>query len=442
MNGIRLFLVLLLFFPISAIAQESTPEPSSGKAKGTASLEIGVESAERRFVRPRLRFDFPLKSGLLFTSIDYYHRTNGDLEGEVDFWLTLGYNNRVSDDLELEFVLNHFCRHKTLRDYPDILDINELFARFWLSQEAIRLGFGGGTYLGQSNNYESLLLFNFVWPRIFDSEFSASVDIKLVDFQEIFYELELAIALDPSADLFARYTKQYEYPKTAYLGIRFNSRGGAGEHVDELRFRGGLFPDDDDHKVFSETEFKLAFFRKPRSRLLLSLSGYIPVERGKKFLGAFYPEKIRYLAALDYEKKITTGLFAFGYFQYNLHLPVDVDQSFTSSLGLGLGLKNQSYFKKLEKNFRFVVFGGQNFSRRYDFGLRVGLNTTGKSVNFGGDVRIDLNGNEFYRLYEFFAEFGSEVKVRPFLAFEQTTFRKDDTSRNRLLLGLELYAWR
>ena len=93
--------------------------------RASASLEAGVESAQRRYFRPHLKFEFPSRFARVFADLDFYHRTNGDLEGEVDYWLGLGLSRPLSSRSELEALLRHFCRHKTFRDYPEVLDINE-----------------------------------------------------------------------------------------------------------------------------------------------------------------------------------------------------------------------------------------------------------------------------------------------------------------------------
>jgi hypothetical protein len=120
------FLLVFLFLVGVIRAQDSTVRPFASRA--AASLEGGVESAQRRYIRPQLRFEFPLRFGRVFTDLDYYHRTNGNLKGEIDFWLDLGLNSPLSPSSEMEVVLRHFCRHKTSRDYPEVLDINEVLA--------------------------------------------------------------------------------------------------------------------------------------------------------------------------------------------------------------------------------------------------------------------------------------------------------------------------
>jgi len=438
MRNIRFLLVFLFLAGVSK-AQDSETDLSTFRA--TASLEGGVESAQRRYVRPQLTFEFPLRFGRIFTDLDYYHRTNGDLEGEIDFWVDIGLKSPLSPHSEMEVLLQHFCRHKTSLDYPVVLDINELLARYWYLAGSLKFGLGGGTYLGTSNHYDNLLVLNVAWSRIFRSELSVTAEVKWVDFQELLYDFELAIGLDSSVDLVARLTRHYVYPPTTYFGLRFNSHEAAEEYVDQFRFRGGFLPDDETRKVFAALEFNLHFFKTPLSQLLVILNGDIPIERGNTFLGTFRPEEIKYGADFVYERRVGPDLYAFGYGRYDLHMPIDAPQRFDSSFGLGLGLKNQTYFKKLDRSFRYVVFAGRNYSHSYDIGMALGLNTTGKTVNLGGDLQLDFRPGEFHALYELFAEFGKMPKVRPFLAFEQIVGGAEEESFNRFLFGLELHAW-
>jgi len=432
---------LLIFLCLAGVvrAQDSSARLSASRA--AAGLEAGVESAQRRYIRPQFRFEFPLRIGRVFTDLDYYHRTNGDLEGEIDFWMGLGLISPLSSNWGMEVVLRHFCRHKTSRDYPKVLDINEMMARVWYLSGGPKIGFGGGTYLGTSHHYDGLLVLNFTWPRILRSEFSAAAELKWVDFKELLYEFELAAAVDPSVDLVARFTRHYVYPPTTYFGLRFHSRNAEEKHINQFRFRAGVLPDDETRKVSAAIEFNLHFFETPRTQLLLTLDGDIPIERGKAFLGSFRPEEIKYRAELAYERQIGPGFYAFAYGRYNLHMPVDVAQRFDSSLGLGLGLKNQTYFKKLDRNFRYVVFAGRNYSHSYDLGGAVGFNTTGKPLNIGADLHMDFRSGQFHALCEAFAEAGSLPKIRPFLAVERDTAQTEDKSFTRFLFGVDLFAW-
>lgn len=433
--------LLLIFLFLAGTVRAQDSDAGLPASRTSASLEGGVESAQRRYIRPQLRFEFPLRTGRVFADLDYYHRTNGDLEGEIDFWMGLGLISRLSSNIEFEAVLRHFCRHKTSRDYPDVLDINELMARIWYASSGPKLGFGGGTYLGTSNHYDSLLVLNLIWPRILRSEFSAAAEVKWVDFGEIYYEFELAAALDSSADLVARLTRHYAYPQTTYFGLRFHSRDASEKNIDQFRFRAGILPDDETRKVSAAVEFNLHFFKTARTQLLLTLDGDIPVERGKAFLGSFRPEEIKYRADLAYERQISPGFYAFAYGRYDLHMPVDTAQRFDSSLGLGVGLKNQTYFKKLDRKFRYVLFADRNYSHSFDLGVSLGVNTIGKSFNIGADLEIDFRPGQSHALFEAFAEAGSIPRIRPFLSLERESAQPEGQSFTRFMFGVELVTW-
>ncbi len=440
MRYIQCFFCCFLIFSFSLKAEE--PQTQILHPIATASLEIGADSLERRYIRPRLRFDFPLSFGLFYLDSDYYQRMNGQLQGEIDFWIDLGFSKALSRQWQFTLDLNHFCRHTTSFDYPHVLDANELCAEFWVDLSLFRLGLGGGTFLGGNAGYQSLVILNMDWRRILDSEFSFTAETKWVDFKEAFYEFELSIALDPSVDILVRYTKHYFYPKATYLGLRFNSGGKAGEFIDKVLFRGGVFPGDETQKVFAENEFKLSFFQSSDKQVLLTLNGNIPIKRKDTFFGTFHPEEIKYLAALEYEKKIGSELLGVVYGRYSVHMPVDVDLQFDSRLGVGIGLKNQSHFEKLEKPVRFSVYAGHNFSHKYNTALRLGVNTVAQSTNFGLDIQSELNPTWFTNLAEAFIEFGKEVKFRPYIAFEWTEFLDSDQTRTRFLFGIDLISWK
>jgi hypothetical protein len=432
---------ILVVFSLAGVAGAQDTATGRAALRASASLEVGAESAQRRYFRPRLQFEFPFRFGRVFTDLDFYHRTNGDLEGEIDFWLAAGFSRPLSSRSELEALLRHFCRHKTSRDYPDVLDINEVLVRFWQNAGSLRLGIGGGTYIGRSDGHDSLIIWNLAWPRIFGSEFSAAAEARWVDFREVLYDFELAVGLDSNVDLVGRFTRHYRYPPTTYFGLRFNSAEATERTIDRFRFRAAFLPDDETRKVAAAVEFSLHFFKTRRSQLLLTLNGDIPIERGKAFLASFRPEEVQYRTDIVYERRIGPALYAFGYGRYDLRMPVDSAQRFDSSWGLGLGIKNQTHFKKLDRNFRYVVFAGRNFSHGHDAGLAAGLNTTGKPVDIGADLQMEFRPGGFQALLELFAEAGGKNRFRPFLGFERTAARAQDGSFTRWLVGLDLMAW-
>lgn len=347
----------------------------------------------------------------------------------------------MNKTLSLEFSLNHFCRHKTSVDYPTILDINEVVGKAWKNFSDFKFGLGIGSYLRTSHHHDVLIVTNLEWTPILQSEFSLKSEFKYVDFEEIFYDFEFFVTLDPSLDLFIRLSKHYDYPKTTYMGLRFNSKGKAGEHIDRFLFRGGVFVSDKSHKVSAATRFDLSFFKTNNRQVLLSLGGDVPIKRGDGFFHTFHPDKIQYLIRVDYEKRIRQDLLFFLYGRYDVDMPVDVEHPFSSSMGFGLGLRNQTYFKKLDNNLRYEIFVGHNFTYTYDLGIRLGANTTKSGHHFGSDLELFFDSDELSGTWEIFGEFGQTVKFRPFLALEHHAFHDSQKSFLSFLFGIELINW-
>jgi hypothetical protein len=344
--------------------------------------------------------------------------------------------------VDLELSLNHLCRHKTSIAYPSVLDINELLGRIWFRLPDLDLSVGGGTYLGGSDSHSALLTADLDWHRVFSTEFYGRAQVKWVDFERFLYEFELGFGLGPSLDLFARYTRHYAYPETAYVGMRLNSRGELGEHVDSYRLRGCVVTGDDAHKVLAQHGFRLDLLTSDERRLLLRLDGRLPLKRGETFFGTFHPDDVSYRVGLDYEIVLRGELSAYVYGLYNVRMPEDRAEDFSSSLGVGAGLRNQSHFHKLDRAFRYDVFVGQNFSRAFDMGVRLGLNSLGGAVKWGGNAQLEFDPDTAYGLLELFVEAGRTVRFRPFIAFEYHDFpHVKKTTRTRFLIGIDLFTW-
>lgn len=412
------------------------------RAEARASLEIGADSSERRYFRPRLRFDFPLGIGAIFVEMDYLQRINSDLRGEVDFWLSTGVFQTISRFFSVDAGIHHLCRHKTSRDYPVILDVNELFARVWYQRNHLSVGLGGGTYLGTSGGHDHILIFNIDFPGIFQSEFSISAQTKVIDWEYVLYDLELACGVSPSLDLFLRSTKHYHYPQTVYMGLRIKEENNQKNHLDKLRFKAGIYPFRSRYKVAGSHEFKLDFLDSSKSRLIILLEGHIPVFWEKGFIGPYRLEKIRYPLCLQYEKKLGSQLFAAWYFRTHISMPVDVEERFSSDLGTGLILRNQRDFDELKKRFRFEVFSGPNFSHTMDVGGRLGWNSVGERLDFGTDLKVVWKPEEWMGSVEFFIESGNEVKLRPYIGFQRTEVtRGSQISFSSFLFGVMIMRW-
>lgn len=440
--AIMSFLLFCLFLP-RVLVGSGFDEFQLSKAKAEAEVELGIDSFERRFYRPQLQFYFPLKKNLLFLKMMYYQRMNSRLQGEVDFWLKMGLKRALSKNLFLEASLNHMCRHISSVDYSNALDLNELIGRLWFSKNNYRLGFGLGTYLGGSASYKSLALLNFEFQKILNSEFSLIGEAKLVNLDEILHEIELSAALSKSVDLFIRNTRHYEYKNTTYLGIRLKSDGKAENYIEHLRFRWGYYPFDNTYKALTAKEIKLEFFKTPRRRVLFSFRGIIPVlESDGLFIGVFKPERLRYPLSVEYEKKAADKLFVYGYWRYDVVMPIDVAKEFSSNLGVGFGLRNQPNFNRINKKLRFEFFGGYNFTHKYDAGGAVGVNTLNKSFNIGAEFHFRANPDQLNTHIELFGEMGRGVKIRPFLRLERRHyFELEDQSDSKVLFGIHFISW-
>ena len=436
------FLLLCLFLP-ELLDGSSFDDFQLSEARAEAVVELGIDSFERRFYRPQLHFYFPLKSNLLFLKMMYYQRINSRLQGEVDFWLRFGWKRALSDHLILEAGLNHMCRHISSVNYSIVLDLNELFGKLWLYKNTYRLGFGLGTYIGGPSAYKSLAILNFGLPRILNSEFSLLAEIKLVNFDEILHEIELSAALSESVDLFIRNTRHYEYRNATHLGIRLKSNGKAENYIEHLRFRWGYYLFGETYKALAVKEIKLEFFKISRRRMLFSFQGIIPILKSDGlFTGVFKPERLKYPLSVEYEKKAGNSLFVFGYWRYDVIMPIDVAKEYSSNLGVGLGIRNQPNFRMLSKKLRFEFFSGYNFSHKYDVGGAVGLNTLNKNINLGVELFSRLNPDQLDTDLEIFCEMGRGVKIRPFARFEKVYyFDGQEQSGIKFLFGIHFIKW-
>jgi hypothetical protein len=330
----------------------------------------------------------------------------------------------------------------TSRSYRTIFDANEVLGRLWYGTNNMKLGFGGGFYIGGWEWYDNLLVCNYRNPNILRTEFGIEAEFKLINFSKVLHDLEFSISLNENLDLFVRNTRHYEYDNTTYLGVRLNSGGEANNIIRNLELQTGFFPSYDLHKMESRLAIDLEFFKTHDRRLQVSLISRIPILRDDTFFSTFRPDTIDYPLSIQYERKINANLFAVGYCLYDVAMPVDVDQTFYSNLGVGIGLRNQPFFEKLDKAFRFDVFGGPNFTHTYDIGTNLGLNTVERSLNFGASAKTRINAETFEGSITLFGEFGSEIKVRIFVSAETTKyFNEDNSAVNIWQFGFTLFSW-
>lgn len=439
-KGLCLFPCLILS---AMLALAESDDFSLSKPKAKADIEFGIDSFERKYYRPHIEFDFPLKSNILFFSLQYYHRINSKLQGEVDFCLKAGWRRFLSDHLIFEASLNHMCRHLTSRYNPVTFDLNEAFGRLWFEGEKYRWGFGVGGYLGGSRNYNNLVLLNFELDKIFISEFSLSIEVKLVNLDEILHELELSVALSKNVDFLIRNTKHYEYKNTTYVGMRFKADDKSENYVEYLRFLAGYYVSDNKYKALISQDARLEFFNTSNSRAILSLKAIFPILKSKKFLlGRYKPERVLYPLSVEYERKMRNELFLFGYCKYNIDMPIDVDAEFDSNLGVGIGFRNQPNFYMLLKKLRFEFSGGYNFTTNFDAGAAIGINSVEKIFNIGSNVCFKINSERLNAVFEVFGETGKDVKIHPFVSVEKIYYLElDKSSDTKFLIGVQFINW-
>lgn len=411
------------------------------KPQATARLEIGADSLNRRFIRPILEFIFPYGKDQFYFRIDYLQRQNRRLEGEVDFWLTAGFDKHLTRKVGLFAELDHLCRHLTSRYNPEVFDINETTAGFSLNFENAEFKLGGGAYIGKNPDYRYLFLTGIRWTQILDSDFSLGAEIKYVNSSRILYQAEFACAIHPGMDLFLRRERQYEFPDMNYLGLRFKSLAKVPGSIDKLSSRINTVILDHKHKVAVDNNFILTLYEEKDKRLILDITARIPVLETENFLGPFRPDKITYPFILEYEKKLFRDIRFLAYGRYINSMPVDTDMPYDEHLGVGIGFRNQAYFDRLNKTFRIEGRGGLNFSQDEFFALKTGLNTISSPVKLGAESHFQLFGDIITARFDAFAEFGSTVRIRPLVSLEQKWDLGADEAQVRLFAGIHLLKW-
>lgn len=439
-KGLCLFPCLILS---AMLALAESDDFSLLKPKATADIEFGIDSLGREYYRPNIEFNLPLKSNIFFFSLQYYHRINSSLQGEVDFWLKAGWMRPLSDHLFFEVSLNHMCRHLTSRYNPVTFDLNEAIGRLWFEREKYRWGFGAGAYFGGTRNYNKLVLLNFELDKIFISGFSLSTEVKLVNLDEILHEFELSVALNKNVDFLIRNTKHYEYKNVTYVGMRFKADDKSENYVEYLGFLAGYYVSHNKYKALISTDARLDFFNTSSSRAILSLKAIFPLLKSKRFLfGSYKPERILYPWSVEYERKMRNELFLFGYSKYNIDMPIDVDTEFDSNLGVGIGFRNQPNFYMLLKKLRFELSGGYNFTTNFDVDAAIGINSVEKIFNTGSNVRFKINSERLNAVFEVFGETGKDVKIHPFVSVEKIYyFELDKSSDTKFLIGVQFIYW-
>lgn len=431
---IALFLVLM-------VAPGTAENETKDKTDARGHIEIGIDSLERRFIKPEFRFEFLSPIGTLFTEISYNQVSDGKLRGRIDYWVVVGMEKSINKKIKIEARLNHMCRHLTSMDNPRVFDLNEVAARVWLTANNAKLGFGGGGYTGGSSDYKSLLLFNGELTSILGSELSLKCQCKLVDFKEILHDAELSFALNKSTDLFIRNSREYLLKNNTYIGIRLKSQGNVEKYIESLRMSASIYPYYETHKLTAEGEFRLAFFKTPRRRVVVTTRFSAPILKGKEFWSVFFPEKMIYPISLEYQRKISDSLILSWCSRYRLSLPLDKDLEFSASLATGIALKNQWNFDRLDKTIRYDLFAGYNFKHKFEVEAKLGASYRKNDyLAVGANLRAGSNNERRIADLKLFVDYGKNVILRPFVGYE--TFKYTDYQTvEEFIFGFNLIKW-
>jgi len=68
----------------------------------------------------------------------------------------------------------------------------------------MRLGFGGGFYIGGWEWYDNLLVLNYKYPNILKTEFGMEAEFKLINFTKVLHDLEFFISLNENLEVISK----------------------------------------------------------------------------------------------------------------------------------------------------------------------------------------------------------------------------------------------
>ena len=408
-----------IFFALLPLAVRAGDGPPR-KNGASLTVEYGLDSLERRFYQPIFHFDFPFKEGTFFSEVQYLSRMNGRLQGAIDYWVDAGWQKNFRGNLNLEFRLNHFCRHKTKLNSPYIWNVNEVLARVGLAGEKFSLALAAGPYIGSSPGYRELLVLNGEWRGFIVPELSLSAEAKLVNFSRFYHEIGFSLALNRNVDLFFKNTRNYEFPNTSYLGLRFKADGQSETFLESLKMYAGVSPFHDRYKLEIEGGYKLEFFENESRRIVLGVDFETPILNGNGFFAQFWPAKMIYGLGLDYEWKINPYLFVAWVARYQLDMPVDEHLPFAASLFTGLAVRNQANFDDLEREVRLELAAGHDFKRGPGVSGKLGIQFW-RSGTFRllAEMRTQIDGKRARNDFRLLASFGRDVQIRPYIGWKK-----------------------
>ncbi len=407
-------------------------------------VEIGIDSRERRFYRPRFRLDWPLGKTSLFAEIRYDERINGRLQGAIDYWVMAGATRRLAPGLELEGRLNHFCRHQTGLATDYVLNLNELLARLWVGAGSFRLGVGGGGYTGGTDLHRRLLSLAAEASGVLVPELSLATELRWVDGDELLADAEMALALGRGVSLFLRHSRTYGFPALTFIGLRVSAAAGFQPLADRLLLACGVYLDDDRYKIYVQGDYRLKFLEGEGRRFFLHVSFHTPILSDGRFFARFWPDRMLYDVGAEYERRLGRAARLAWYARYALDMPVDKDLPFGASLATGLALRNTADFARLDRRLRLEAHAGVSFRHDYDFGVKLGLNTRpGRRLVWGLDADGRLDGERLALEATLFAEGRGPVRLRPFLRWTRTDLRDGGhiPADCRVALGVGWSRW-
>jgi hypothetical protein len=434
----------LVSVPSSLLGREETSRPA-----GRFRAAFGLDSLERKYYQPEFRLSAPLGGpggNGLFLDLSYLQKINGDMEGPIDFWVRAGWAAPLSAGVEAEASLNHFCRHQTSLFSDYILNLNEIVGRLRLRHGGFRAGFGLGTYLGGTPGYDGLAVFEAAGTGLLFPEISWAAEVKWVNFSEILYEAELAVALSPGAELVLAGLKTYRLPAATHVGVRFGADGGGSRFLDAFDVTAGVYPFYDAYKVMIDGTFRLPLLRRESRRFFIDTAFSSPLLTGSGFWGQFWPDRMMYSVTAEYERPVGRA-FASVYGRYIADMPVDKAVRFRAGASTGLAIRNQPDFNRLDGPIRFEARAGFDFKFAYDFGMKIGLNTTGPAdLKAGLDILFEANDARRTVEARVFLDFGRDVSVRPFVGVRRVVplagdSASDGTFPRIVAAGISFYTW-
>ncbi|MCX6559790.1 MAG: hypothetical protein NTZ26_04680 [Candidatus Aminicenantes bacterium] len=413
--------------------------------------ELGIDSLDRRFYRPVFSLAFPVAGAggsRLKLEVDFLQRMNGALQGTSDYWVRVGAEQRISDEIAVEAALNHFCRHLSSIANPYVLNLNELLGRVVVRSGGLMLGVGFGPFIGGSRGYDKLAAFSLDAASFLLPEMSFAGELKWVDFERFYYEATMSVGLGGGIEIFLRAARHYNYPAAAYLGLRLRTDGPLRQNVGDFAITAGIYPYYDVNKLLVVGSYRLQLMQREDRRFLASIDFQTPLLSGSSFFAQFWPDRMLHAASAEYERTLPGGMRAAWYARYVIDMPVDKAVRFRSHLATGLLVRNQPEFERLDKPIRFEIAIGYDFAFAYDARLKLGVNFSLGSglAKAGAEFLLEANDEQQSAHGKAFIAFGREIEVRPFIGIRKITYLAGgppppDPFRSRLTFGVTFLKW-